>query len=180
MEWNDLALRGLFAPLLQRLVRELSQHPDRYATYIVGQTAHRNLGDMSLDAVLMAESPGGERLRLQPERIDERYRWKVPQLHEAGIWRIKDGAQIVDTFPVNIDTRESNLTPVGREMLGRIFPPENLHFLQSGEAQRLQVLGNRYGRELWREFLALALLLLLVELWISRAPQSAAPAVETA
>ena len=104
----------------------------------------------------------------------------MPQLHEAGIWRIKDGAQIVDTFPVNIDTRESNLTPVGREMLGRIFPPENLHFLQSGEAQRLQVLGNRYGRELWREFLALALLLLLVELWISRAPQSAAPAVETA
>jgi hypothetical protein len=180
MEWNDLALRGLFAPLLQRLVRELSQHPDRYATYTVGQTAHRNLGDLSLDAVLMAESPGGERLRLQPERIDERYRWKVPQLHEAGIWRIKDGAQIVDTFPVNIDTRESNLTPVGREMLERIFPSENLSFLQSGEAQRLQVLGNRYGRELWREFLALALVLLLVELWISRAPQSAAPAVETA
>ncbi len=180
MEWNDLALRGLFAPLLQRLVREFSQHPDRYVTYLVGQTAYRNLGDLPLDAVLTAETPGGERLRLQPERVDERYRWKVPHLHEAGIWRIKDGERLVDSFPVNIDARESDLRSIGRETLERVFSADDLHFLQSGEAQRLQVLGNRYGRELWREFLALALVLLFVELWISRAPPSAIPATETA
>ena len=35
---------------------------------------------------------------------------------------------------------------------------------------RLAVLGNRHGRELWREFLILALGLLLAEQWIARAP----------
>jgi hypothetical protein len=180
LEWNNLPLRGLFAPLLHRLVRELSQHPDRYATYLVGQTAHRDLGDLPLDAALTAETPGGERLRLQPERVDERYRWKVPNLREAGIWRLKDGERLVDSFPVNIDPRESDMRPIGRETLERVFTAENLYFLEQGEAQRLQVLGNRYGRELWREFLALALVLLLIELWLGRAPQSAAPKAEAA
>ena len=36
---------------------------------------------------------------------------------------------------------------------------------------RLAVLGNRHGRELWREFLLLALGLLLAEQWIARAPR---------
>jgi len=180
MEWNNLALRGLFAPLLHRLVRELSQAPDRYATYTVGQTAHRDLGDLPLDAALIAETPTGERLRLQPERIDERYRWKVPNLSEAGIWRLLDGERLIDSFPVNVDTREADMRTIGPETLERTFAAENLYFLENGEAQRLQVLGNRYGRELWREFLALALVLLLAELWLGRAPQSAAPKTEIA
>ena len=35
----------------------------------------------------------------------------------------------------------------------------------------LAVLGNRHGRELWREFLLLALGLLLAEHWIARVPR---------
>jgi hypothetical protein len=174
LAWNDLPVRGLFAPLLHRLVRELSQNPDRYATYIVGQGAYRHLADLPLDAVLTAEAPAGERLRLQPERIGERYLWKIPQLHEAGIWHLKDGERIVDIFPVNVDTRESALQPIDRTRLEQVFVAEQLHFLRDGEDMRLQVLGNRYGRELWREFLALALALLLLELWVARAPRDRA------
>jgi len=171
LAWNDLPVRGLFAPLLHRFVRELSQNPDRYVSYLVGQSAHRHLPDVPLDAVLTAEAPTGERLRLQPERIGERYLWKIPYLHEAGIWHLKDGERIVDTFPVNVDTRESDLRPVGRARLEQVFAAEQLYVLRDGDDMRLQVLGNRYGRELWREFLALALALLLIELWVARAPR---------
>ena len=171
--WNDLHLSGLFAPLLHRMVRELSQPPDRRVSYLVGETVYRRLDRLAIEAAVAAEAPSGERLRLEPERIEGQYRWKIPQVDEAGIWRLRAGGEIVDLFAVNLDTRESDLTPVDREQVRRVFG--DVHFLQPGDDLRLAVLGNRYGRELWREFLLLALALLALEQWVARAPRDVQP-----
>jgi hypothetical protein len=175
LEWNDLPLKGLFAPLLHRLVRELSLPADRHATYLVGQTVHRYLEGVPVEAPIEAESPSGDRLRLEPERVAGQYRWKIPRVHEAGHWRLWRGEEQVDLFAVNVDARESDLSLVDQEYLAELFGRENLHFLRPGDDLRLKVLGNRYGRELWREFLALAAVLLLLELWIARAPRDRLP-----
>ena len=167
--WNDLHLSGFFAPLLHRMVRELSQPPDRRISYLVGETVHRHLNRLTIEAAVVAEAPSGERLRLEPERIEGQYRWKIPQVDEAGIWRMRAGSDIVDLFAVNLDTRESDLTSIDQEQVRRVFG--DVHFLQPGDDLRLAVLGNRYGRELWREFLFLALALLTLEQWIARAPR---------
>ena len=151
------------------MVRDLSQPPDRRISYLVGETVHRHLNRLTIEAAVVAEAPSGERLRLEPERIEGQYRWKLPQVDEAGIWRMRAGSDIVDLFAVNLDTRESDLTSIDQEQVRRVFG--DVHFLQPGDDLRLAVLGNRYGRELWREFLFLALALLTLEQWIARAPR---------
>lgn len=173
--WNDLHLHGLFAPLLHRLVRELSLPPNRRTSYLVGETVHRRLGAVDIKAAVEAETPSGERLRLEPERIGGQYLWKIPQVREAGIWRLRTEGETVDVFAVNLDTRESDLTPIAPERVRQIFGDTDLHFLHPGDDLRLAVLGNRYGRELWREFLLLALAFLTLEQWIARAPRDAQP-----
>ena len=170
-ESNDLHLRGLFAPLLHRLVRELSLAPNRRATYQVGDTVYRRLNNLGIEALVDAETPSGERLRLEPERVGGQYLWKIPQVSEAGIWHLYSEGDHIDLFAVNLDTNESDLTPVDPERIRRILAPADLHFLTPGEDLRLAVLGNRYGRELWRECLILSLCLLVLELWIARAPR---------
>ena len=170
-QWNDLHRRGLFAPLLHRLVRELSLPPDRHATYLVGETVYRRLADVPMEAVVEAETPSGERLRLGPERVGGQYLWKIPRVGEAGIWYLRAAGATVDAFAVNLDARESALAPVAPERVRRVFPGAEVHFLHPGDDLRLAVLGNRHGRELWRECLLLALGLLLVEQWIARAPR---------
>ena len=87
------------------------------------------------------------------------------------MWRLWAGGKQVDSFPVNVDIRESALAPVGRPRLEEIFGPHRTRFIHTREELAVKVLGNRYGRELWREFLALALAVLLMELWIARAPR---------
>ena len=129
--------------------------------------------------MLFRSSPDGEILRLQPTLVGERYAWSVPALGEAGIWQLKENNRLVDSFPVNIDPLESDLRTVKRAEIERVFGAD-FHVLQQGDELRLQVLGNRYGRELWREFIALALALLLIELWLGRAPRGAAPVAQTA
>ena len=170
-QWNDLHQRGLFAPLLHRLVRELSLPPERHTAYLVGETIYRRLADVPMEAVVEAETPSGERLRLEPERVGGQYLWKIPQVGEAGIWRLRVSGTEVDAFAVNLDARESALAPVVPEYVRSVFADAEVHFLNPGDDLRLAVLGNRHGRELWREFLLLALALLLAEQWIARAPR---------
>ena len=170
-QWNDLHQRGLFAPLLHRLVRELSLPPDRHADYLVGETVYRRLADVPMEAVVEAETPSGERLRLEPEPVGGQYLWKIPHVGEAGIWRLRAAGAEVDAFAVNFDARESALAPVAPEYVRSVFADAEVHFLSPDDDLRLAVLGNRHGRELWREFLLLALGLLLAEQWIARAPR---------
>ena len=170
-QWNDLHQRGLFAPLLHRLVRELSLPPDRHAAYLVGETVYRRLADVPMEAVVEAETPSGERLRLEPEPVGGQYLWKIPHVGEAGIWRLRAGGTAVDAFAVNFDARESALAPVVPEYVRSVFSDAEVHFLNPDDDLRLAVLGNRHGRELWRAFLILALGLLLAEQWIARAPR---------
>ncbi len=173
-QWNDLHQRGLFAPLLHRLVRELSLPPQRHSIYLVGETIYRRLADVPLEAVVEAETPSGERRRLQPEPSGGQYLWKIPQVGEAGIWRLHTGGTAVDAFAVNLDARESALAPVAPEYVRSVFADAEVHFFNPGDDLGPAVLDHRHGRELWREFLTLALGLLLAEQWIARAPRDVA------
>ena len=170
-QWNDLHLHGLFAPMLHRLVRELSLSPDRRTSYLVGETVYRHLSDVELETAIEAETPSGERLRLESERVGSQYLWKIPSVREAGIWRLRTEGEIIDLFAVNLDTRESDLTPIDTERVRNLFAGADLHFLHPNDDLRLAVLGNRYGREFWREFLLLAIALMVLEQWIARAPR---------
>ncbi len=169
-DWNDLPIKGLFVPLLHRLTRHLSLPPDHRTTYQVGRTVHRYLDGVSLKSAIEAESPEGNHLLISPDLVGGRYYWKIPRVGESGLWRLWKEGEVVDRFPVNLDTRESVLTPVVRDHLRRIFGPDRTHFIQPSDDLRFEILGRRYGRELWRECLILALVLLLIELWIARAP----------
>ncbi len=173
LAWSDMPLKGLFAPLLHRLCRFLGQPPQQRESYAVGQTVRRHLAQLSGDQALQAEAPSGRRLYIEADRGGHRPQWRIPRLDEAGIWRLVRDGEVVDRFPVNVDTRESDLAPVQSEVIERLLDPERLHLVQPGEDLREAVLARRFGRELWRQCLLAAVILLLTELWIARAPQSA-------
>ena len=169
LQWNDLPVRGMFAPLLHRLVRMLSVRGGT-SSYLVGQTARRHLPGVSITSSVMAESPTGKRFLLEPLQREGGLLWTIPNLQSAGIWTIEVGGERLDQFSVNVDTRESNLEEVDRRVVAKIFGASRVRFLDSGKKLEPAVMALRHGRELWREFLGLAVLLLLVELWVARAP----------
>ncbi|NKB69232.1 MAG: hypothetical protein GKR89_19355 [Candidatus Latescibacteria bacterium] len=168
LAWTDWPIRGSFAPLLHRLTRYLGLPPGHELTFRVGQDVHRRLGEVTVESNIVAVAPGERQMRLSPELIDSRYLWKIPQVDEAGLWQLRQDGQTVDRFPVNLDTRESVPQPLDPANIGRFLGADRTHFLEPGQAWRPVVLGNRYGRELWRECLLAALGLLLVELWVAR------------
>ena len=171
-EWSDLSFKGIFAPLMHRLTRHLSQRPGHDHHYQVGDSVARFLHGVPAASTVTAESPSGNRLLISPKTVAGRLAWSLPLVDESGIWRLRINEEVVDQFPVNVDTRESHLQPVRRQRVVELLGAERVQFVDGDEDVRDLVLGNRFGRELWREFLVAAFLLLLLELWIARAPRS--------
>jgi len=170
LDWNDLPLRGLFAPLIHRLTRYLVLPPDHATRYAVGAPVRRRVPGLSADDAVQVETPSGRRLFLEPQHDSAGVVWKVPHADEAGFWRLLRDGDEVDVFAVNVDAREADLTVVSDGLLDRLLGPGRVRFLGPDEDLAEAVLAGRYGRELWRECLALAVCLLLLELWIARAP----------
>lgn len=178
LAWSDLPLRGLFVPLLQRMVRYLARSTAPGRDYIVGERAWRRLPGVDNQTRVEAESPSGRRSVVQPERVGDEHLWKVPLLSEAGIWRLRVDGAVADIFAVNVDIREADLTPVSQDII-RTRLGAHARLLEPGTTAKETIFDARFGRELWREFLVLAVLLLLTELWVARAP-AAAPTASAA
>ncbi|MEW6750966.1 MAG: BatA domain-containing protein [Candidatus Latescibacterota bacterium] len=172
LEWSDLPLKGLFAPLLHRLVRDLSLTADRQTDYVVGQAAQRYLPGVPTSAAVRAESPSGDPQLLEAQTAGDRPVWRLPHLGEAGIWKVWWEGQEVDQFAVNLDPAESDLARISPEEVRRLLGVERTFVLPPAGELRKAVLGSRYGREVWREFLAAVVVLLVLEMWVARAPHA--------
>ncbi len=172
LDWSDIPLRGMFVPMWHRIVRELALPDNRHDRYLVGQPVLRSLTGVPVASEVQAVTPSGQRLLLEPELRGRHHYWRVPPTTEAGIWSLRLQGREVDRFAVNVDIRESRLGPVDTARMAYLLGADNLHVMTWEQDARDAVLGQRYGHELWRELLVLALVLLMVEQWIARAPQS--------
>jgi hypothetical protein len=98
-------------------------------------------------------------------------------LEHPGLYRVTLGGEPRAAFAVNPDPRESDLAALPNPALLAAFPAGRAQVLQPGADLARRVREARYGRELWGEFLLLALLLLVTESIIGRwgmAPPAAA------
>jgi hypothetical protein len=171
LAWSDLPHKGLFVPLMHRLIRHLGQPPGHADTYLIGQSPQRYLGPLTDNTGVQAESPTGKRFFIEPQLNSGRYFWKIPSVAEPGLWRLLLEGEETDLFAVNVDTQESMLTPVPKARLQQLFGATRTHFFKPGKDLGIELASERHGRELWRECLLLALVLLVLELWIGRAPR---------
>jgi hypothetical protein len=89
-------------------------------------------------------------------------------LERAGLYRAFAGARLRTSFAVNPDAREGDLAPLEESALVSAFPRGHARVLRAGDDLAARVRQARFGRELWREFVALALLLLAAESVLAR------------
>jgi hypothetical protein len=89
-------------------------------------------------------------------------------LEHPGLYRVTLGGEPRASFAVNPDVRESDLAALPTPTLLSVFPAGRAQVLQPGADLARRVREARYGRELWGEFLLLALLLLVAESVVGR------------
>jgi hypothetical protein len=159
---SDFAVSGAFLPLVHQAALVLARG-----------TAAPSLtpGDTwsaPASAEWRVEDETGREVPVRVESGSGATRAVSAPLERTGLYRAFAGGQLRASFAVNPDPREGDLTPIAEPALVAAFPAGRVRVLRMGDDLALRVRQARFGRELWPEFLVLALLLLVAESVIGR------------
>jgi hypothetical protein len=164
--WSDLPRSGFIVPVLHRLVERLSRTSSGPAESVVGEDLVARLSEIPVGRV-EAESPSGRTVTAQvrqgrgPAAVVER-------ADEPGAYRFRADGRTVALGAVNADPRESDLAPADRAEVEERLGLSSVTFVDRDARLEDVVLQARYGRELWRAFLYVALVLLALEMYLAR------------
>jgi hypothetical protein len=160
---SDFPVSGAFLPLFHQAVKVLGRGSaapslvpgEHYsAPAVTGEWRIVDEAGHEVPSHLEARG-GGTRLVSDP-------------LEHPGLYHVTLGGEPRASFAVNPDVRESDLAALPMPTLLSVFPAGRAQVLQPGADLARRVREARYGRELWGEFLLLALLLLVAESVVGR------------
>lgn len=167
LRWSDLALKGLFVPLLHRSARYT--HPDNIIDAPqakTGQPLEVIVRGMAPDAPITFSAPSGESEAVVPRVTDQGPMLTVNNPEVAGIYHLTSKNRIIESLAVNVDTEESNLQALSLEEVRRITGTSPVKSRTSAQSS----LPGPQGFEIWKTLIWLVIMLLLVEVWYSRVP----------
>lgn len=189
LSWSDFPVKGLFAPLLHRAALYLGARSESQQTFTVGDV-------LKLHARMRSSADRGSYSLRVPTGIDERITprfvstagialFETPHATEAGIYELRRATQesaagqpnkgeLVQAVAVNVDPAESDLRPVTEDELSAFWSrvgvsPVQTTSLESADKIDATILEARFGVELWKYCVGLALTLAFLEMVIGRA-----------
>lgn len=175
--WSDFPFSGAFLPFWHQSLLALAQ--GNGPTLSPGQRLDLPVPSGESQAVWTLRAPSGRDIPLETRLAEGSTRLLSPPLEEAGLYVLAASGRPVRGIPVNLDLVESDLARLGWPEARARWRSLGAQIVAPREGAHRVVREGRYGRELWREFLALALLLLVAEtilarLWGGRAAAASA------
>jgi hypothetical protein len=185
--WSDFPFKGLFAPLLHRLVTYLVSHHEPVDAATVGDRLRLSLRMTAEESgrSYRVVSPSGSEERVQPERHSASgiAVFQTQPSRETGIYALLPAEPgphpglPLQAVAVNLAAAESDLSRVEKEALTVFWrrmgiPEDRVHYVDAPKDIQRVVQESRYGIELWRYCLALALACALLEMLLGRASTS--------
>lgn len=179
--WSDFPLKPIFVPLLYRSGQYLAQGAS-VPSLIIGEQARvpLRLKRRVENAAFVLRSPSGIEERIVPtlQAGTGTPVFASSSITEPGIYELREQgssaqSEVLLALPANIAAQESDLRRVDPEAIERFFAglgvlQEQVRSLPAGDDISRSVLESRYGVELWKLFVLLAIAFALAEMVVAR------------
>jgi hypothetical protein len=166
------AVKRIVRSLVHRSLAYLAQKSETVHSLLVGEKTTIHFHKAVLPKLTITK-PGNLEIFVDPQQLGAEKSVKFFDDDVAGIYTIASGNLIIDKFAVNIDPDESNTTPSDKKhrdtLFRRIGIAENsIHIVnEPQDAQRI-ITESRFGAELWKQFIIAALVIAIIEMFVSR------------
>lgn len=169
LSWSDFPLKSLFAPIIIRSIFYLSSSEAL-------QKSINSLEEISFEKnqfrsnIISVLKPSGKRDIISSDSLNTGIRYNYSKTDETGIYKVYDNINLTTSFSVNHYNEESNLAWSNEESFTNFINDvsDNIIFLNSNDNFKEKINQTRFGTELWRFFLILALIAAILEMIISR------------
>jgi uncharacterized membrane protein len=169
--WSDFPIKGIFAPLMTKSVMYLSTGNKSEASYLAGETINVNVSERTLPQIKVIRPDNREDFIT----LDETQRTdfiSYSSTSTAGNYKFFSGDKLVSTVSVNTDPAESVTDYLSESEFDDYLEQINFNGrhirIDENENPAQMILQARFGSELWRYFVLIAILLALVEMTIAR------------
>jgi hypothetical protein len=167
--WNDFVFSASYPPLLHKMVRHLATRgagDDRAG--LVGARLEVTLPESDVNGSISCVDPSGAQTAVEASPLEQMVRLRSVPAPWPGVYRFRDAAgRTLASFAVNLDPAEGDLRVAAPELQARFFGRDAKRLDPERRVTR-ELLAGRYGRELWRPFLVMVLVLLVVESLLGR------------
>ena len=170
LNWNDFPLKSVFAPLIVKSVFYLSQKDFSSYQMKAGEEFTLNISKINAPRVII-ERPDGTEDYFQINEINsDVLRYNKTDI--TGIYKIVSGGKLITSFAVNHHSDESKQEYLNFDDFNKFL--QNINY--SGQLIQMdpndnlveQINQARFGSELWKLFVLLAIITAIIEMIISR------------
>lgn len=171
LDWSDLPLKGIFAPLVNKSVYYLASKDGQTKAFKAGDEAVINLHG-SIFPQLKIDKPNhtDEMINLKTTGNNDYINYNSTYI--TGNYKVYSGTKVVDYFSVNTDPLESRMEKMDEkditDYFNRVHFQGTIYYPKPDTDYKKIVQQARFGSELWRHFLLLAFVMALVEMFIAR------------
>jgi hypothetical protein len=164
---GDLPAHSFFVPFLVRSIEYLgSREAAGSFGGIIGELSTWNIaGDVSAGIQLVSPENTVEDLRASQSGTGAFI--SFTEYGPPGIYTLKSGENTLALLPFNVDDAESSSETISPDQISEILGVD-IREIQPGSDLETSVRQARFGRELWKEFLLAALILLIIESLLGR------------
>lgn len=172
--FSDMVGQAFFVPFVSRIAEYLASDLSSLDTRLfAGQQLTRALPVQTpVNYPLDLIAPDSSEYNLPPEENDGLLVVKPSPTDQAGIYSILRLGQEVDRFAINIAPAECDLTAADVDQFATALQATDVRELSPGADLAGLIASFRYGRELWQIFLWIAVVLVVVEMLLSRGKPS--------
>ncbi|HSW56374.1 MAG TPA: BatA domain-containing protein [Ignavibacteriaceae bacterium] len=169
--WSDFPIKSIFAPLVTKSVMYLSTKNISDANFLAGETINVNVSERNLPQIKIVRPDNREDLITLNENQRSDF-ISYSSTSTAGNYKFFSGEKLLTMSSVNTDPAESVTEYIDagefEEYLEKInFSGKHIRIDKNDNPGQM-ILQARFGSELWRYFVWIAILLALVEMTIAR------------
>jgi len=169
--WNDFPIKSIFAPLVTKSVMYLSAQNSTENNYLAGETINVNVSERTLPQIKVIKPDNNQDvINIVAQQTTNFISYN--NTFTTGNYRFLSGEKLLSVANVNTDPAESVIEYITENEFkayldkinfgGRYIP------IEKNENPAQMILQARFGSELWRYFVLIAILLALVEMTIAR------------
>ena len=170
LQYTDLPLKGVFAPLLARIIYYSVIKTEGGNSYFSGDEVAVNIAGNTSQPLSIVRSGGYEEF-VSPDKFTGKSTYSFRNTEQPGFYSVYYSSELTDYFTINTINSESDLTSYNNENIEKALETLNILnpvFLDYTEDYSEELQRARAGTELWRHLLIIALLLAIAEMLISR------------
>ncbi|MCE5251732.1 BatA domain-containing protein [bacterium] len=165
---SELPLTGIFVPLFIRTIQYLSGTFVTGESYSCGETVDETIGDITGNTPVTIKPEDGPARSVTIDYTGAGAVIKGETAGRPGFYSVIAGGEELKRFSADIPRNELLFQRAGRELIARAYRHVSWKALDGSGNLMATITGDRYGTELFGLFIMLALVILVIEMVLSR------------